>query len=122
MLSQEIEKLHARIFERMNRTPQQIASISSQEETHLASLADSPGWEVLKSRIDSMIAELLEPIEFPETVPMDVRGAVNEARWYNLKFIRTLISSVESSKSAKMAEKQVSQDSQEQQGMPEKGA
>lgn len=105
MFSDEIKKLHSRITDRLNRSQDEIIAASKNEDELIASMANSAGWDILKAKMDGMIAELLEPTEFSDDTPMDVRGAVGEAKWYCLKFIREIIQHVEATKSAKKSEK-----------------
>jgi hypothetical protein len=51
-----------------------------------------------------MIAELLESPEFSDETPLDVRGAVHEARSFGIEVIRNLVRVVESTRSAKRSE------------------
>lgn len=102
MLNSEILKLHERLTARMARTQDEIVASSMNEDRHIANMAQSAGWEILKAKMDGMVAELLEPTEFSDETPLDVRGAVNEAKWFCLKFIREIIQQVEATKSAKI--------------------
>lgn len=65
------------------------------EDIHLSALAGSKGWEIFKGRMESIMLECLTPVAFQESTPMDVRGAVNEARGLLLKEFKTLLSGVE---------------------------
>jgi hypothetical protein len=100
----EIQNLYTRLDERATQRATQNID-SSQDDNHLASMADTAGWEALKGIIESMIAELLVPPEFADTTPMDVRGAVNEARRFGVEVARKIISQVETTKAAKISEK-----------------
>jgi hypothetical protein len=106
MLNNEIIELHKRITARLTRTQEEIVSSAENEDGHLANLANSAGWEILKSKMDGMVAELLEPVAFSDETPLDVRGAVNEAKWFCLKFIREIIQQVEATKAAKTIQKE----------------
>lgn len=105
MMSDEIKNLYQRFDERNEQ--RQLGRINStKEDEHIANLSTSAGWEVLKSKAESMIIELLEPVEFSDETPLDVRGAINEARRFGIKVLRTLIGQVESVRSSETIKKQ----------------
>ena len=86
---------------------------SAQEDNHIANLIQTPGWEVLEAKAQSMIIELLEPVEFSDETPLDVRGAIGEARKFGIEVLRKLLNEVSSVKAAKIAEKANKQENPE---------
>ncbi len=122
MLSQEIEKLHEKLDER--EAERRKGNInSSSEDDMIANLAMTPGWEVLKLRMIRRIADLLEPIEYPIETPLDVRGAMEEARRGRIEELRKTLSDVESTKLAKQSEKiqEKQENNQEEEPVGESG-
>jgi len=104
LLSEEIIQLHKKMEEReQERVKGNIDS--AKEDDFIANMATTAGWDILKAKAESMIAELLEPVDFSDETPLDVRGAVNEARRFALEVLRKLIGQVESIKAAKTFEK-----------------
>ena len=105
MLSAEISQLYDKLDER--EAERRNGNIDSNKEDEMvANLAFSPGWEVLKLRMIKRIADLLEPVEFSTETPLDVRGALEEARRMCIEELRSIISDVESTKAAKQVEKE----------------
>lgn len=89
METKEIQALAERIISRSG-TPYR-----ENEDAHLAAMAGSQGWEIFKGRVEEVMLECLTPFAFQESTPLDVRGAVNEARGLVLKELKTLLSGVE---------------------------
>jgi len=100
MLTEEIKKLHQRLEERLKDRDME------KDDKALAAMAESKGWDVLKGLVESMIAELLEPVDFSNETPLEVRGSIGDARFFTLKALRGIIGTVESTKAAKRIEKE----------------
>jgi len=100
MLSNEIEKLHKKLEQRLKDRDME------KDDKDIAVMAEHRGWEVLKGLMEGMIAELLEPVDFSDETPLEVRGSIGDARYFTLKSLRTVIGTVESTKSAKRIEKE----------------
>lgn len=107
MKSNEILKLHQRIEKRLLRRD------TEKDDKSLAQMADTPGWKALKGLMEGMIAELLEPVEFSDETPLDVRGSIGDARFFALKSLRMVVGSVESTKVANQSEKEAEKEQQE---------
>lgn len=104
MLSEEIKNLYQQMDERIKARAKQKAD-SNKDDEHIAQIADTPGWEVVKGQVESMIIEMLEPVEFTNDTPLDVRGAIGEARKFGLEVARKILGIVESVRIIKQAEK-----------------
>lgn len=105
MTYKEIIELHKRLDERA-RLEADGKVDPSQDENSIAQLATTQGWEVLKANIESMIVELLRPVDFSDETPLDVRGAVGEARKFGIEIGAKIIGIVEATKAAKVVEKE----------------
>jgi hypothetical protein len=94
MYSDEILKLHKKLDDRDQERRKGNINESSEEEK-LANLINDPGWEVLKVWMMRRIADFLEPVEYSPETPLDVRGALEEARRCRIDELRRVISQVE---------------------------
>ena len=77
---------------------------TEKNDKHLATMAETEGWNVFVEIAQDMMAELLESPEFSDETPGDVRLAIYESRAFATDTIRKLIKVVESTKSAKRIE------------------
>lgn len=100
MKFEEIKILHAKLDKHIESRD------SEKEDTMLATLASTEGWEILNAIAQDMIAELLEAPEFSDETPLDVRGSVYESRAFGIEILRKLLKIVTATKAAKMIEKQ----------------
>lgn len=89
MDTSEVKALIERIISRSTNQYQE------NEDSHLAALAGSKGWEIFKGRVEAVMLECLTPVAFQESTPLEVRGAVNEARGLVLKTLKDLLSGIE---------------------------
>ena len=106
---QEIIDIHKRLDDRAQmRVARKVDS--NQDDNSIAQLANQQGWEVLKTSIESMIAELLVPVDFEDNTPLDVRGAIAEARKFGIEIAKRIINIVEVTKAAKQDAKPVIKD------------
>lgn len=94
---EEIKILHQRLEESLKTN-----TVNADE--HLYQMSKSAGWEVFEGIAMNMMAELLEPIVFDSSVPMDVRGSISDARACSLEAIRKLIGIVQSTAKAKQSQ------------------
>lgn len=95
---QEIKNLHDKLDERMKNRD------TEKDDKALAAMAETAGWEVFNRIAMDMIAEMLETPEFSEETPLDVRGALYEARSFGIVVLRKIIKNVESTRAAKKIE------------------
>lgn len=105
MTYEEIKELHKRLDKREHLIAEGRID-SGQDDNSIAQLATTQGWEVLRANIESMIVELLRPVDFSDETPMDVRGAVGEARKFGIEIGTKIIGIVESTRAAKIIEKE----------------
>ena len=84
MKAREIIELHKRMNRRMRKD-------ARSNDNALLELAQSTGWEVLRANMEQMIAELLEPVEFDNHTPLEVRSVVYESRATTIKALRAII-------------------------------
>lgn len=89
METEDVKALIERIIKRAQEPYQEG------EDAHLAAMAGSKGWEIFKGRMESIMLECLTPFAFQESTPLEVRGAINEARGLVLKEMKNLLSGVE---------------------------
>ena len=105
MIAEEIKELYQRIDKRAQERLKNNSD-SNKDDDHVAQIANTPGWEIVKGQIENMIVELLEPVKFKEETPLDVRGATNEARMFGLDVARKILGMVETVKLVKQIQKE----------------
>jgi hypothetical protein len=99
MQAKDILDMHKRIDERSKTRN------TEQDDNLLSDLATTASWEVLKSKIENKIADLLEPIDFSLETPLDVRGSLADAKTFAIVMLRQIIAEVETTRTAKQIQK-----------------
>lgn len=65
-----------------------------------AAMAGTRGWELFRAETERILLELLEPVAFSPETPLDVRGAVNEARLCAIQTLKKLLAMVENAEAS----------------------
>jgi hypothetical protein len=78
---------------------------TSKDDLSISQMAETNGWDVLKSRIEKRIFKLLQPGMGKEPTDLETLGAITLAREFTIDELTGIINDVESTKSAKRIEK-----------------
>ncbi len=109
MLAEEIKKLSEDLTKRMER------GFDEKEDKNLAELADMPGWQVLKTLIQSLQLSMLAPITREQAAligSLEMIGAMSMARGLVAETLKTLIDNVENTKASIKADRDKKEDAE----------
>ena len=104
LTKEEIAEIRKRTEDRHARFRAMIAGDSHKNpDILLANLAETEGWDIVRSAFDSMILELLEPEEFEGSA--EAYAVSGEARRLTIQALRAILQSVESAKASRISQK-----------------
>lgn len=101
------------IKELKERINSEVTRDANQADNALAQLTQTTGWAILKESIENRIHALLQP-GVDKTNDLVFIGAVTMARELAIEVLQSIIDEVETTKEAKLAEKQTPKQIQKQ--------
>lgn len=93
MTAKDIEKLDTKIRERTERFRRALKEGGKDPDKALSALTGTEGWDIVRTALDKMIFELLEPETFEASA--EAYAVSGESRRLAIQAIRSIIGAVE---------------------------